>query len=178
MDKEVLLKKLEEARIKYKPEKVKAIFIAEAPPDSLNRFFYYENVKEKDYLFLGIIDILYPGLKDIYIKKYKRHPEVKKSILNQIKKNGYYLLDLFELPISINSESKINSIKKLSGKLSKICDKETPIILIKVNVYDTIYHILKAKFNIINKRIDFPSTGNQQKFKKSFAEAMNEITSK
>lgn len=35
---------LESARIKYKPDRVKYLLVAEAPPDSIDRFFY-EGVK-------------------------------------------------------------------------------------------------------------------------------------
>ncbi len=168
---ENLLKKLEEARKKYKPEKIKIIFIAEAPPDSLDRFFYYENVKKADYLFLGIIDALYPNLKESFLKS-KRTPEIKQKILSQFKRDGFYLLDLYELPISMKFESKINARKKLSEKLKKICNKETSIILIKKDVYDNVYDFLKSNFNVINKKINFPSNGWQKKFKEKFTEAL------
>jgi hypothetical protein len=173
MNTENLLEKLEEARKKYKPKKAKVVFVAEAPPDSLDRFFYYEDVKKADYLFLGIIDVLYPGLKEAYME-FERHTKLKENILEQFKKDGYYLLDLYELPISMNYENDSKAIDKLSKKLEKICDKKTPVILIKANVYDVAYYPLKSKFNVINKRISFPSNGNQIKFKESFTEAINE----
>ena len=34
------------AREKYKPERIKLLFIAEAPPEQTERFFYYEKVKD------------------------------------------------------------------------------------------------------------------------------------
>ena len=48
---EKLYNQLEAARRKYKPEKIDLLFIAEAPPNAINRFFYYENVTEADYLY-------------------------------------------------------------------------------------------------------------------------------
>ena len=53
MDRIKILKQLETARNKYKPEKIKTLVVGEAPPDSIDRFFYYEDVKKADYLFLG-----------------------------------------------------------------------------------------------------------------------------
>lgn len=41
------------AREKYKPTNIKLLFIAEAPPEQTERFFYYEKVKDNDWLFLG-----------------------------------------------------------------------------------------------------------------------------
>ncbi len=72
-----LKKQLENARLKYKPVKIKYLLIAEAPPDSIERFFYYENVKSHDHLFLGVTEALYPELKDKYIKS-RRDSKIKK----------------------------------------------------------------------------------------------------
>lgn len=53
--------KLEVARSKYKPRKIKYLLIAEAPPEeSSNRFFYFEHVEIKDSLFLETMKVLYP----------------------------------------------------------------------------------------------------------------------
>jgi hypothetical protein len=54
--------KIENARLKYKPDLITILLIAEAPPDSLDRFFYYKNVRKGDYLFLGITEAIYPDL--------------------------------------------------------------------------------------------------------------------
>ena len=62
-----LLKQLEKARLKYRPDRVKYLLIAEAPPDNINRFFYYDDVREHDYLFLGVAQALYPDLKDEFL---------------------------------------------------------------------------------------------------------------
>lgn len=49
MKNEAIKKQIEQARRKYLPEKVTMLLVGEAPPDALNRFFYYENVKDKDF---------------------------------------------------------------------------------------------------------------------------------
>jgi len=67
MDNNDILKQLESARQKYLPNNIKAIIIAEAAPDSIDRFFYYEDVRTADYLFLGIIGVLYPDVKRLYL---------------------------------------------------------------------------------------------------------------
>ena len=73
MDKSTLLSQLEDSRKKYKPEVIKTVIIAEAPPDSIERFFYYEDVKTADFLFLGIVEVLYPEAK----KKYLEYKELQ-----------------------------------------------------------------------------------------------------
>jgi len=176
MDNNILLSKLENARSKYKPTEIKVVIVAEAPPESLERFFYFENVKIADFLFLGISEVLYPKEKANYLFN-KRNPLIKEQILKQFKSDGYYLLDLFELPITLNKDNNLVAVKKLSDKIENLCDINSPIILVKTNVYDIAYSSLKLKFNVINKRIDFPSCGNQLKFYNKFAEALKQIGS-
>jgi hypothetical protein len=49
------------ARRKYKPQSIKFLFVAEAPPKKESgRFFYFENVSDKDSLFLEMMKVLYP----------------------------------------------------------------------------------------------------------------------
>ena len=51
-------KKIDSARETYKPESIKLLFIAEAPPEEIKRFFYYEEVKDNDWLYLAIVKAL------------------------------------------------------------------------------------------------------------------------
>jgi len=171
-----ILKKIEESREKYKPNEIKTVIVAEAPPDSIERFFYYESVNEADYLFIGIMKVLYPDAIEKY-KISKRNPKIKELILQQFQEDGFYLLDLFELPLTLNTDNEIVAVKKLISKLENCCSSKTPIILVKVNVYDFAYEKLKQKFNVINKRIEFPSTGNQIKFHEKFEEVINKYIS-
>lgn len=165
--------KIENARLKYKPDRVKTLLVAEAPPNSLERFFYYENVKEKDYLFLGVAEALYPKLKNDFIES-GRMPEKKSAILNNLKKDGFYLIDLSDTPVSFLHDISVDSfVPDLIEKVKKIADTYTKIILIKANVYDAAFKELdKLGFNVIEKRMPFPSSGQQKNFQKIFAEAL------
>jgi hypothetical protein len=52
----------EDARQKYKPDEIKFLLIAEAPPDAESgRFFYFEEVDKHDNLFIETMKVLYPG---------------------------------------------------------------------------------------------------------------------
>lgn len=73
-----LKNQLENARQKFKPEIIRYLLVAEAPPDSLERFFYYENVRQHDYLFLGVAEALYPKHKEKFLLS-GRSSEVKKQ---------------------------------------------------------------------------------------------------
>lgn len=174
MNKATILLQIENSRNKYKPEVIKTILVAEAPPDSIDRFFYFENVKTADYLFLGIVAVLYPEAKAKYLAN-KRHPLIKEFILKQFQLDGYFLLDLYEFPVSINEDNQREAIAKLANKIEKISDEMTPVVLIKASVYDIAYSSLKLKFNVINERIDFPSCGNQLKFHSKFSQVIKKI---
>ena len=157
----------ERARNKYKPSIIKTIIIAEAPPNAFERFFYYEDVKDKDYLFLNIIEILYPDWKTKYMNS-KRSSTIKECILKKFQADGYYLLDLYETFVDLKERKDIETLHKLSNKLSQLIDEKVPVILIKANVYDTAFKTLKVKFNVINERLPFPSSGQQSNIKRAF----------
>jgi hypothetical protein len=167
--------KLENARLKYKPDIVKYLLIAEAPPDSLERFFYYENVHERDYLFLGVVQAVYPELKEKFISS-KRSAVVKDEILLKLKADGFYLLDLAELPLSLLKDDLSSQVPNLIEKVRGVINKQTKIILIKANVYDTIFMSLKEEFgNVVDVRIPFPSSGQQTEFQNRFLEALKVV---
>lgn len=168
--KQELLYKLEKAREKYKPETIKLLLIAEAAPDGLDRFFYYEDVKTKDYLFLGVIEALNPDLKDAYLAS-GRNSDAKRIILEELKAIGIYLIDLYQLPVSLSFEPDAEAVARTKASISNLVDQKTPIIAIKVNVYEALKHELRD-YNLIQERIPFPSSGQQTNFKVSFERAL------
>lgn len=168
-----LKKQLENARQKYKPGTVKYLLVAEAPPDSLERFFYYETVRQHDYLFLGVAEALYPKLKEQFLLS-GRSSEMKTKILQKLQQDGFYLLDLSELPLSLLEMDLKSQLPSLVDKINSIADENTRIILIKANVYDIAFYYLKQKFkNVIDQRITFPGQGGQRKFQDEFKQALN-----
>lgn len=170
-----LKKQLEEARQKYKPEKVKYLLIAEAPPNSLERFFYYDNVREHDYLFLGIAEALYPKLKKQYLLN-RRNNEIKNSILRKFQQEGFYLLDLSELPLSLINTNLRSQLPNLIERIKSTANDNTQIILIKANVYDIAFQPLKKQFEkVIDQRITFPGQGGQRKFQDEFKQALKKV---
>ena len=167
-----LIKQLEKARQKYKPEIVKYLLVAEAPPDSLDRFFYYDNVRQHDYLFLGVAEALYPRLKEQFLLS-GRSSEMKNTILQTFKKDGIYLLDLSELPLSLLDTDLQLQLPTLVDKIHSVANDNTQIILIKANVYDTAFRFLSQKFkSVVDQRITFPGQGGQRKFQHEFIQAL------
>ena len=93
------------AREKYRPKEIKCLFIAEAPPSSQDRFFYFEKVYEQDSLYLELMRALIKpepkALGEMGGQTFYWEGEIpvdvlrsqKESYLEQFKERGYYLID-------------------------------------------------------------------------------------
>lgn len=166
------------ARKKYKPKRIKLLLIAEAPPEQIERFFYYEEVKDNDWLYLGLVKALC-GKGTYDTKKIRAN---KKLILETLQQDGIYLMDLYPFPLRpdflVEFDTKLCKSDLIQAlEAEKAVDKlSTNIILIKTNVYDCLYRDLKDKnYRIQDKRIPFPSSGQQQKFAEAMQKALEEI---
>jgi len=168
--------KIEKARNEFKPYKVNYLLVAEAPPDSVERFFYYPNVKEKDFLFLGVMELLFPELKREFLKS-GRDPKIKRLILEKFKEKGFYLLDLADLPIKFLNMPLENCLPGLINRIEEAVDKKTSkIILIKANVFEIAYDKLKTiGYNVIDIKLPFPSSGQQGNFQRLFMEVLKQL---
>lgn len=165
--------KIKKARLKYEPERIKYLLIAEAPPNDVERFFYYEDVKEKDFLFLGVMEVLYPDLKSKYLLGM-RDKQLKKEMLEQFKLDGFYLVDLSDKPLSTTIITK-KMTKLFLAKLDELVDKETKIVLIKINIFEMLFPLINARFEdqVANYRLPFPSSGQQGRFRIMFNDVIN-----
>lgn len=166
-DQQYLKEVYAKATTKYKPRQVKTLLIGEAPPCNLDRFFYFEDVKKQDSLFLEIVGVLYPDKKQQYLKA-GRPTEGKAELLDMFAEDGYLLVDLYETPVTSATDEE--AIASLLARLEKLVDKTVPIILIKTNVFDLVYPVLEEKgYNVINERLPFPGSGQQKVFREKFA---------
>jgi hypothetical protein len=161
------------ARKKYEPTSIRVLIVAEAPPCALDRFFYFEDVKKQDSLFLEIMGILYPKLKKQYLAS-GRNTLLKQELLEEFRSDGYWLMDLSEVPTSIVGDITDKDVEGLLEKIKMKIDRETPIILIKSNVYDTCYKILTSNgYKVIDERLPFPGSGQQKVFREKFQRALH-----
>ena len=168
--------RIEAARAFYRPEHVDILLVAEAPPNNLDRFFYYEDVKTHDSLFLNIVEVLFPDLKAAYLKK-RRPTRIKTELLEQFLENGFFLLDVSPLPLQLNPEPLEALIPAVIARIQEIAGADTHIILIKASVYDLLFEALQTAGigNVVNLRIPFPGSGQQTRFKAAFREALDII---
>ena len=167
----------EEARKKYRPKSVKYLLIAEAPPqEKSRRFFYYENVKDQDSLFLETMKVLYPT-------KYTDAKTVRANkiiFLRQFMADGFYLLDAASSPI-IDTRKKRHQISSdfpgLLKRIDEVICKNTKIILISRPVYDVCYEELKNKgYKVINaEMVDFPGSSGQKNYRNKMQKLLKSV---
>jgi hypothetical protein len=168
----------ESARIKYKPDIVKYLLVAETPPRSdSNRFFYFENVMDHDSLFLETMKVLYP--EDSSRMNAREIRSNKATFLLRFKNDGFYLIDSLEVPFErrYSSSQKVRLIgeaqESFLSRINSIKDENTKVILISGTVFEADFNFLKKHgINVINKEsIPFPAFGHQEDFRNK----MNEI---
>lgn len=162
----------EKARLKYKPDVIRYLFIAEAPPKiNSNRFFYFENVDKQDSLFLETVKCFYPEVvKNIDTPTIRKN---KAKFLEKLRMDGFYLIDSidepFEQKLTPKQKEKIMSHEQshLLAKVNSLCASETKIVLVAATVFNSNYkYLIENGVNVINKSmIEFPGSGGQKKFK-------------
>jgi hypothetical protein len=162
-----------EARNRYRPEHIRTLIIAEAPPCALDRFFYFEDVKRQDSLFLEIMGVLYPAQKERYLSS-GRQSVLKAELLEQFSSDGFWMLDLCDIPTSIIPGPTTQDAENLLRLLEQYITKDAPVILVKANVYDLCYDLLASQgYNVINERLPFPGSGQQKVFRDKFKVALH-----
>lgn len=156
------LSKRRAAAKKYQPKKVDLLLVAEAPPCDLDRYFYFEDVAEHDWLFRYVWEALH---------NEKPAREDKPRCLAALRDAGVFLIDLHEENVSGPT------MAQLAPKVTDLVDrcralKPRHIILIKSIVHDAAYAPLKAAgLPVIDARLPFPASGQQRKFLEGFRQA-------
>lgn len=166
-------------RQKYLPPKVRILFIAEAPPEDRSRFFYFENVKSHDALFINLVRILYPEYQSEHGSTVNDIRANKPMILETLKADGYFLIDALSEPISLKLSSKererlITSRKRTILEAIKKLKPEVGVILIKSTVNNGLRaYLVEQGVNVLNgNSVPFPSYGHLKVFKQRIHEAL------
>lgn len=170
---------VEKLRKKYLPQKINVLFVAEAKPDNPERFFYYDNVTSRDYLYIYLMRALYEyGKQD---ERWLR--DNKREMLEKFKSDGYYLVDTVdEIKAGTKQAARIKAIKanadnkvaEIESLLSRYGSESTKVVIIKATVFKALYEPLKSKFNVANDYpIYFPSYGRQLEFLHQMSDVKN-----
>jgi hypothetical protein len=153
--------------------RIKVLFVAEAPPGNSERFFYFKHVRTHDWLYLGLMRALYPDVREL------RAPDLRKLkaiYLQRFQGDGYYLVDACDYPMpprptqAVKRQALKSSLPNLIERIRELVDPETPVVLISSTVYSVCRQpLIEAGINVINaSAIDFPSSGRQREFHKTF----------
>lgn len=165
---------IEIAREKYRPEAIKLIFIAEAPPCTEGQFFYFENVTKGDSLFLHIIRAVFPDLETLPTKEIRAR---KEELLYRFCEAGYFLEDSTHvvIPKGTSNSKKEAILKDSQADLLKNISPyktNTKFILLSATVFRANHAFLKSSgYKVLNNSIiPFPGSGQQTKFKEGIKE--------
>jgi hypothetical protein len=162
-----------EAANKYAPHNgTRILFIAEAPPNEIERYFYFENVKDKDWLWRALMKGLYT---ECWEKgRTREHRRIKSEWLKKFQTSGYRLIDALKPPVPDSHEQRVQAIKEVETKLIEEVKSIDPkcIVLIKKSVFEALYEPMCAtNLNVINNEmLPFPSSGWQTEFHNKFKE--------
>lgn len=150
----------QEAARKYRPSRVRILLVAEAPPNELSRYFYFEDVSEHDSLFRYVA-------RGVLEEEPTRTNKAR--LLGRLKEKGVLLIDLMEDPkVSEDHSAHVEGLIRRCEEL-----QPSAIILIKAPVYDASFHRLDdAGLPVVDERIPFPGSGQQRKFEEGFARAL------
>jgi hypothetical protein len=175
----------------YRPEVIRLLFIAEAPPAfKANRLFYFANLTEGDTLFLEMMKVLYPSNTGFdrrsFLSGYsvKLMREQKPQLLERFKRDGYFLIDASEQPMPENANSTIKrslmrqALPKLIQRVRQnLNDPSTPVILIGGVTYDVCADTLRdAGANVVhNAMINHPARGGQVRFREKLRAVLKHL---
>lgn len=160
---EALLRSRQEAANVYKPDRVRLLLIAHAPPSDASRYFYFEEVGTQDALFRHVVKGLWGSIPG---------RSAKPAWLNRLRAEGVFLIDVLESPFDGSDLSA-----HVPAVLSR-CQQLAPqhVILIKADVYDSCFEPLRAAgLPVVKQRVYFPGSGRQGQFESGFASALRQI---
>ena len=170
------------AREKYKPSPIRCLLVAEAPPSD-DRYFYFEDVRAKDKLFVHTMKVLFPKQLDGYVGGRSRGQ--KAELLRQFQRCGFWLIDSLEDPIPTGHKATAKYLLQRSDLLERLrrlkevgdIGRTTPIVLVKATVYDAFFGpLVAAGHSVIDERIYFPSTSREPEFESGFSRALELLT--
>ncbi|MEO0332236.1 MAG: hypothetical protein AAF223_11220 [Bacteroidota bacterium] len=162
-----------EAREKYRPGKIKLLFITEAPPpEERNRYFYLEKVHRGDSLFLEMMKVLFA--EEIAAFETTKQIRAEKSyFLERFQQEGFYLMHGHNLPLpntTANFRLSVyrGNISELVQKILSVASPDVPIVLISAVIFRGVSEaLIKSGFQVIhNEMIEFPNSGQQLNFRR------------
>jgi hypothetical protein len=104
---------------KYRPAAVKLLLVAEAPPSSLDRYFYFEDVSTRDSLFRYIARA---------ILKVEPTRATKPDLLAGLRDRGVFLIDLKREPVSDGRSSLVEEVPGLVRRARRLAPERIIVV--------------------------------------------------
>ena len=159
------LSRYEEAAARYAPSETRVLFIAESPPASVDRYFYYPDVTGQDSLWSELMRALYrQEFGDTSEERQHKH-----EWLRRFQADGYQLLDAVQEP----GKPAPTAIRENAVRVVEEIRRRAPqqVVLIAAPVYDTLFGSLMEKgIPVVDCRLPFPGSGHQREFRDQFKE--------
>lgn len=146
---------------RYRPDKVRLLLVAQAPPAADDRYFYFTDVATQDSLFRSVARAILPNTEPTRSNKA--------SLLTELRDRGVFLIDLKPDPVDGSPLSRY--LPALVARIAELAPER--VILIKTDVFDTAYPALAAAGLPVSRvRVPFPSFGQQKAFAAAFGRAL------
>jgi len=170
---------VQEMRQAYMPERIRLLLVAEAPPESTDRFFYNPVVTSHDSLFLETSKVLLSEVWDGRSAKQVRG--MKADLLARLRAEGVYLVDAVDerLPqgmsdarcAAILREHSAAKVAEIVRLLDERGDESALVVLIKGTVFDALARPLRAAGVRVpqDASVPFPGSGQQARFRESLS---------
>ncbi len=165
--------KFAEAREKYRPNRVKLLFVTEAPPPKeRNRYFYFENVRRGDSLFLEMMKVLFAEEVAAFDTVRQLRAE-KHYFLERFQEEGFFLIHGHDSPLPnttaiARSNVYRENVPELIQKILAVANPNVPIVLVSAVIFRGVAEPLKKSgFQVIHhEMIEFPNSGQQLNFRR------------
>ena len=165
------------AREKYRPDRIRVLFIAESPPSS-HGYFYFRKTIGKDHLFRETMKAL--DLWPLTLRMSKGLD--KRHYLQEFQRMGFFLIDTCNLPVDkLSREERKLQIARGASSLETRVKRLSPeaIVVVKKTVFRPALVALQAaglSDKILNDDpIPFPSHGNQSRYRTVLRRLINKI---
>lgn len=149
----------EAAARRWRPEVVDLLLVDEAPPSSLDRYFYFEDVATQDSLFRYVA----AGVLGV------RPTRDKAPLLAELRDAAVFLLDACVDPFSDGRTALPRCLPDLIARAFELRPRR--VVLIGARLYDLAYDALRAAgLPVVDARLPYPGSGQQLRFAEAFAE--------
>jgi hypothetical protein len=191
-DHDMGFEKREKARKKYEPKKVDWLLVAEAPPEDLNRYFYFETPSTHDDLFRETIHAIYreefpefsmkvepPNKHPYWMPNTRELRKKKPEFLSLFMKDQFHLIDALDTPIpqSVSNHKSaqmvLTGFESLKSRMNELVSVDTRVLLIKSSVCALQKPLREAGFSVMNEgEIHFPTSGQQRQFREEMTKVL------